>query len=146
MNSYFDFSPLFFGVFFILMMSSLIYSPIHSYLRKQNVFYALFILSIIGVIYACFQIKIGWEHKEILSALTPLLLLFYLLLYKIADAIALKKYKRHIYFSCRLSNYFYIKEAEESTWLEWFMQVAILFGSALLWLAVIEFVEGIVIV
>ncbi|MDM1043317.1 hypothetical protein HX004_02370 [Myroides sp. 1354] len=146
MNSYFDFSPLFFGVFFILMMSSLIYSPIHSYLRKQNVFYALFILSIIGVIYACFQIKIGWEHKEILSALTPLLLLFYLLLYKIADVIALKIYKRHIYFSCRLSNYFSIKEAEESTWLEWFMQVAILFGSALLWLAVIEFVEGIVIV
>lgn len=144
MNSYFDFSPFFLGVCFILMMSSLIYSPIHSYLRKQNVFYTLFILSSIGVIYACFQIKMGWEHNEILSVLSPLLLLFYLLLYKIADTIALKKYKRHIYFSCRISNYFYIKEAEESTWLEWFMQAAVLFGSALLWLAVIEFVKGIV--
>lgn len=146
MNSEQDYFFLFFVIFMTLCIGNVLYSPIHKYLRNTAVFYTLLVLSIVGVIYACFEIEVGWEHKPILGILSPLLLLFYLLLYKIADAIALKIYKRHIYFSCRLSNYFSIKEAEESTWLEWFMQVAILFGSALLWLAVIELIEGIVIV
>ncbi|WP_233266250.1 hypothetical protein [Myroides fluvii] len=127
-------------------MGNLLYSPIHRYLRNTAVFYTLLVLSIVGVIYACFEIEVGWEHKPILGILSPLLLLFYLSLYKIADTIALKKYKRHMYFSCRISNYFYIKEAEESTWLEWFMQAGLLLGSVLLWLAVIEFIEGIILV
>lgn len=122
-------------------MSTLIYSPILTYLRKPKVFYSLLILSIIGIIYACFQIKVGWEHRRIIGILSPLLLFIFLLLYKIANLIALKKYNRPMYFSCRISTYLKLKEAEESTWLEWMMQAAITLGATLLWNVVVELVE-----
>lgn len=141
MNSEPDYQIFFFVIFMGVWMSTLIYSPILTYLRKPKVFYSLLILSIIGIIYACFQIKVGWEHRRIIGILSPLLLFIFLLLYKIANLIALKKYNRPMYFSCRISTYLKLKEAEESTWLEWMMQAAITLGATLLWNVVVELVE-----
>jgi len=140
MNSEPDYEIFFFVIYMGVWISNLIYTPILIYLRKPKVFYSLLILSIVGVIYACFQIKVGWEHKRILGILSPLLLFIYLLLYKLANQIALKKYKRPMYFSCRLSNYLRLKEAEESTWLEWIMQAVITLGTILLWHTAVELV------
>jgi len=140
MNSEPDYQIFFFVIFMGVWVSTLIYSPILTYLRKPKVFYSLLVLSIIGIIYACFQIKVGWEHRRIIGILSPLLLFIFLLLYKIANLIALKKYKRPMYFSCRLSNYLRLKEAEESTWLEWIMQAVITLGAILLWHTAVELV------
>ncbi|QQU03097.1 hypothetical protein [Myroides odoratus] len=141
MNSEPDYQIFFFVIFMGVWMSTFVYSPILTYLRKPKVFYSLLILSIIGIIYACFQIKVGWEHRRIIGILSPLLLFIFLLLYKIANLIALKKYNRPMYFSCRISTYLKLKEAEESTWLEWMMQAAITLGATLLWNVVVELVE-----
>lgn len=141
MNSEPDYQIFFFVIYMGVWISNLIYSPILSYLRKPKVFYSLLILSLVGIIYACFQIKVGWEHRRIIGILSPLLLFIYLLLYKIANQIALKKYNRPMYFSCKLSNYLGLKEAEEATWLEWIMQAVITLGAFLLWHAAVELVE-----
>lgn len=140
-----DYQIFFFVIFSTIWLGNICYSPVHKHLQSKKVFYTLLILSIVGVIYACFKIEIGWEHKRIMGILSPLYLFFYLLLYKLANAIALKKYKRPIYFSCRVSRFLELKEAEASTGLEFLLQMAILVTSSILWVAIIEYVKSFVV-
>ena len=66
------------------------------------------------LVVSSYQVEENWENYQKTNALGPILLISYLLLYKLADFIALKKYNRHMYFSCRISNYIGTKESEEA--------------------------------
>lgn len=140
MNSEPDYQIFFFVIFLTIMLTNVGYSSAQKHLRKNKVFYTLFVLSILGVVYAAFQIEIGWERKRILGILSPLLLFFYLVLYKLVDRIARRMYNRPIYFSCKISDFLGEKEAAESTWLEMIMQIGILVISLISWNEVIDWV------
>jgi hypothetical protein len=79
------------------------------------------------------QVEENWEKYQKINALGPILVITYLILYKLADFVALKKYNRHMYFSCRISNYIGTQEAEEATWLEFLMQFSLLMISMFVW-------------
>ena len=119
--------------FFSVWFANLLYSPIHKYLRDKKVYLTLLILSIIMLIISVNQIEVDWENSQKVNAFGPIQLISYLILYKLVDFIALKKYNRHMYFSCRLSNYLEDEEAKEATWLEFLMQFLILIISILAW-------------
>ena len=80
-----------------------------------------------------YQIDVNWENYQKTNALAPILVISYLVLYKLADYVALKKYNRHMYFSCRISNYMEKEEAKEATWLEFLMQFSLLMISMFVW-------------
>jgi hypothetical protein len=80
-----------------------------------------------------YQINVNWENYQKTNALAPILVISYLVLYKLADHVALKKYNRHMYFSCRISNYMEKEEAKEATWLEFLMQFSLLIVSMFVW-------------
>ena len=126
-------SLIFFVSFFGVWFANLIYSPLHKYLRENRVYTIILILAIMLLIISVNQVEVDWENYKKVNALGPIQLISYLILYKVVDFIALKKYNRHVYFSCRISNYRGDEEAKKTTWLEFFMQHAILIISMLLW-------------
>lgn len=119
----------FLGVWFV----NLLYSPIHKYLRSEKVYYILLIVSTLMLIVSYNQVEPNWEKYQKVNALAPILILTYIILYKLADYIALKKYNRHMYFYCRISYYMEDEEARESTLLENLMQFSILIISMFIW-------------
>ncbi|MGS4346345.1 hypothetical protein ACKUSY_12280 [Myroides odoratus] len=135
-----DYELFFFLIFLTVILTNVGYSSAQKHLRKNKVFYPILILSILGVVYAAFQIEIGWQRKSIFGILSPLFLFFYLVLYKLVDRIAYRMYNRHIYFSCKVSSFLGEKEATEATWLETFMQIGIIAVSLISWNKVIEWV------
>ncbi|MFN3754033.1 hypothetical protein [Flavobacterium sp.] len=119
--------------FFSVWFANVLYSPTHKYLRDNKVHFILVAISIIMLIASVLQIKPDWEKFQKVNALGPILLICYLALYKLFDFIALKKYNRHMYFSCRISNWMEKEEAKEATWLEFVMQFSLLMISMFLW-------------
>ncbi len=126
-------STIFIFSFFSVWFANLLYSPIHKYLRDNRVYFTLLIVAIVMLVVSSYQVEENWENYQKTNALGPILLISYLLLYKLADFIALKKYNRHMYFSCRISNYIGTQESEEATWLEFLMQFSLLMISMLVW-------------
>ena len=135
-----DYELFFFLIFLTVTITNVGYSSAQKHLRKNKVFYPLFIFSILGVVYAASQIEIGWQRKSIFGILSPLFLFFYLVLYKLVDRIAYRMYNRHIYFSCKVSDFLGEKEAAEATWLESLMQIGILVVAFIGWNKVVDWV------
>jgi len=124
---------IFFTSFLSVWFANLLYSPIHKYLRDNRVYFSLIILAVLMLIVSICQVEDSWEDYQKTKSLVPSQVIIYLILYKFADLIALRKYNRHMYFSCRISNYLEDEEAKESTWLEFFMQFSLLLISMFAW-------------
>lgn len=119
----------FFGVWF----PNLLYSPIHGYLRDKRNYTAIFLIAVLLLIISIYIIEPSWEKHEKSNALSPIILISYLLLYKIANKISQMKYNRDMNFSCRISKWIGKEEAEQSTILESIIQLAMLIIAMLIW-------------
>jgi len=119
---------------FSVTFPNVIFSFLHQYLRNRKVYLSLMIIVLLLLLFSVFQIDESWKTFQKVNALSPIMIISYLILYKLADHIALKKYNRHMYFSCRISILFKSKESTEQTLLEMLIQILILILSAVIWM------------
>lgn len=131
------------GIFFISFLSAfftnMLYAPINKLLRDKSVYFTVLSIAIVMLVVSSYQIKPHWEEHEKVNAFAPLIIISYLLFFKLADLIAIKIYNRPLYFSCRLSRIFGDQESEDATFLEFVIQTSILMFSFLIWWLIGEF-------
>jgi hypothetical protein len=117
----------------ILFIPTFLIAGLHKNLRNNSIYYTLLILAFGMLFLTIYQVDANWTDELKRQSLSPISIIIYLLLYKLIDYIALKKYKRNIYFYSRISNYIEDGESLNSTFFEFCLQSSIFMISTFSW-------------
>lgn len=121
---------------FSILIPSTMYSPLNKYFRIKGVYFTLLFLYILLLTYSCWQIESKWKDYQKTNALAPIMMISYLIFFKLNDIISLKKYNRFMNYSCRLSITFNFKEASEQTFFEMGIQFLMIVLSFVAWILI----------
>lgn len=111
---------------FVIIMMGLLLPHLLSIFRIPRIFnQALSICIFLFVVGIIFQFQDNFNCDDRRGLFYPLYGIVFLILYKIADNVALKKLGRHMYYRYLLSRYYTNEKAEQSTLMENIAQILI---------------------
>lgn len=130
----------FYFPFAFLWLINLAFVSIHKKLRNRKVYFSLLCISIIFLLICVSQIESGWTRSNKTMAFGPIMLISYLILYKLFDNIVQIVLKRPMYFTSRLNRRLDEYESKEATAIEIILQPAILVLSMVVYWKLSEYI------